>query len=157
MEVQRIEDPSRYPARPEERLAPAFRPRVKALGLSGIRQHDLRRTCIAIHVEAGTHPKIVQDRVGHSAIRLTMEVCGKIAGKMKLSTNEQVRLGALAGIALSAPTPDPPPGAAPQSLRKLRLHGRKRVQVLTDGDPKKTPPDNKLPWTTEIQEWDAIR
>ena len=36
---------------------------LKALGLSGIRPPDFRRTFIAMHVEAGTHPKLVQESV----------------------------------------------------------------------------------------------
>jgi integrase len=59
-----------------------FAPALKGLGLSGIRQHDMRRTFIAMHVEAGTHPKFVQDRVGPSGIRLTMDVYGKVACNM---------------------------------------------------------------------------
>ncbi len=53
------------------------------MGLTGIRLHDLRRTFIAVHVEAGTHPKLVQDRMGHSDIKLTMDVYGKLAGKKR--------------------------------------------------------------------------
>ena len=51
-----------------------FAPALKALGLTGIRCHDFRRTFIALHVEAGTHPKLVQERVGHSNIKLTIDV-----------------------------------------------------------------------------------
>jgi integrase len=43
-----------------------FAPALMALGLKGIRPHDFLRTFIALHVEAGTHPKLVQERVGHS-------------------------------------------------------------------------------------------
>ena len=119
-----------------------FAPALKALGLSGIRQHDLRRTFIAMHVEAKTHPKLVQDRVGHSDIRLTMDVYGKIAGKMKLGTDEETRLNALASTALPADPPDQPStGDTPQSIRKLRLHGRKLMKALTEGDPEQNAPD----------------
>jgi integrase len=101
-----------------------FAPALKALGLSGIRHHDMRRTFIAIHVEAGTHPKLVQDRVGHSDIGLTMDVYGKIAGKMKLGVDEEKRLNALASTALPAQPPEQPPlGDTPQRIRESGSKG----------------------------------
>jgi len=42
-----------------------FLPALRALGLKGIRQHDFRRTFVAMHVEAGTHVTVLQDRLGH--------------------------------------------------------------------------------------------
>ena len=69
-----------------------FQPALTALGLTGIRMHDFRRTFIALHVEAGTHPKLVQERVGHSNIKLTMDVYGTLAGKMALAEEQTARL-----------------------------------------------------------------
>ncbi len=80
-----------------------FDPALKALGLTGIRPHDFRRTFIALHVEAGTHPKLVQTRVGHSNIKLTMDVYGKLAGEMALAEDQAARLDALTAKALPAP------------------------------------------------------
>ncbi|HEV8661543.1 MAG TPA: tyrosine-type recombinase/integrase [Candidatus Methylomirabilis sp.] len=80
-----------------------FAPALKALGVEGIRPHDFRRTFIALHVEAGTHPKQIQERVGHSSIKLTMDVYGKLAGKMALGAEQAARLDALATKALPAP------------------------------------------------------
>jgi len=80
-----------------------FQPALKALGLTGIRPHDFRRTFIALHVEAGTHPKLVQTRVGHSDIRLTMDTYGELAGEMPLGAEQAARFNGLAAKAL----PDP--------------------------------------------------
>lgn len=77
-----------------------FKPALKAIGLAGIRPHDFRRTFIAMHVEAGTHPKLVQERVGHSNIGLTMDVYGKLAGKMALGADQAARFDAMATDAL---------------------------------------------------------
>lgn len=55
-------------------------------------------------MEAGTHPKLVQDRVGHSNIKLTMDVYGKLAGEMALADEQAARLDALTAKALPAPT-----------------------------------------------------
>jgi integrase len=79
-----------------------FAPALTALGKTGIRPHDFRRTFIAMHVEAGTHPKQIQERVGHSDIRLTMDVYGKIAGTMALSREQVARLDAVTARALPA-------------------------------------------------------
>lgn len=83
-------------------------PALRALGITGIRQHDFQRTFIALHVEAGTHPKLVQDRVGHSDIKLTMDVYGKIAGRMTLAQEQEARFEALAARALPTPVPVEP-------------------------------------------------
>ncbi len=42
-------------------------------GLPHVRVHDLRHTTASVLLEAGTHPKIVQDLLGHSTIRLTLD------------------------------------------------------------------------------------
>ena len=80
-----------------------FAPALARLGIAGIRPHDFRRTFIAMHVEAGTHPKLVQNRVGHSDIRLTMDVYGKLAGGMALGTEETAKFNRLEARALPAP------------------------------------------------------
>jgi integrase len=41
--------------------------------LPRVRVHDLRHTTASILLEAGTHPKVVQDLLGHSTIRLTLD------------------------------------------------------------------------------------
>lgn len=46
---------------------------LRRAGLPHIRAHDLRHTTASIPLEAGNHPKIVQDLVGHSTIRLTLD------------------------------------------------------------------------------------
>ena len=85
-----------------------FLPALQTLGIVGVRQHDFRRTFIALHVEAGTHPKLVQERAGHASIGLTMDVYGRIAGQMALATEQEARFAALAVRALPAPAPVEP-------------------------------------------------
>lgn len=77
-----------------------FQPALKALGLTGIRPHDFRRTFVAMHVAAGTHPKLVQTRIGHRNIGLTMDVYGKLAGDIALADEQTRRLAALAAKAI---------------------------------------------------------
>ena len=42
-------------------------------GLPRVRVHDLRHTTASILLAAGTHPKVVQDLLGHSTITLTLD------------------------------------------------------------------------------------
>ena len=93
-----------------------FLPAMKVLGIKGVRQHDLRRTFIAIHVAAGTYPKLVQERAGQSTITLTMNVYGKIAGKMPLTSEQRARLDGIASTALPGGFPEN--GNARQPERK---------------------------------------
>ena len=48
------------------------------------------------------HPKLVQTRVGHSNIKLTMDVYGKLVGEMALAEEQEDRLVDLAFKALPA-------------------------------------------------------
>lgn len=47
---------------------------VDASGLPRIRLHDLRHTHATLALQAGVHPKIVSERLGHSSIAFTLEV-----------------------------------------------------------------------------------
>lgn len=42
-------------------------------GLPHVRVHDLRHTTASLLLEAGVHPKVVQDLLGHSTIQLTLD------------------------------------------------------------------------------------
>jgi len=46
---------------------------MKDLGLPLIRFHDLRHTAATLMLSRGIHPKIVQERLGHSTIQKTMD------------------------------------------------------------------------------------
>ncbi len=48
-------------------------PLLKAAGLEGLRFHDLRHGHASILLRQSVHPKIVQERLGHSTIKLTMD------------------------------------------------------------------------------------
>nr|MBA2600966.1 site-specific integrase [Actinomycetota bacterium] len=47
---------------------------VRASGLPLIRLHDLRHTHATIALQAGVHPKIVSERLGHSTVAFTLDV-----------------------------------------------------------------------------------
>jgi integrase len=46
----------------------------RKVGLPSIRFHDARHTHASIMLKAGIHPKIVQERLGHSSIQITMDI-----------------------------------------------------------------------------------
>lgn len=50
-----------------------FKSALKEAGLPNIRFHDLRHTSATLLLSAGVHPKIVQERLGHSQISLTLD------------------------------------------------------------------------------------
>ncbi|MFC1970460.1 tyrosine-type recombinase/integrase [Chloroflexota bacterium] len=43
-------------------------------GLKGVRLHDARHTHASLMLKQGVHPKIVQERLGHSSIQITLDV-----------------------------------------------------------------------------------
>src|SRR3712207_4321927 len=50
-----------------------FKPLLKRAGLPDIRWHDLRHTCATLLLSRGTHPKYVQQLLGHASIQLTLD------------------------------------------------------------------------------------
>ncbi|CAA9589019.1 MAG: Integrase [uncultured Thermomicrobiales bacterium] len=52
----------------------AFKRLLGAAGLKDVRFHDLRHTNATLLLEAEVHPKIVQERLGHSTIAVTLDI-----------------------------------------------------------------------------------
>jgi integrase len=61
----------------------AFKEMLKAANLPDIRVHDLRHTAATLMMQEGTHPKIVQSRLGHSQISLTMDTYSHVMPDMQ--------------------------------------------------------------------------
>jgi len=55
-------------------LKRSFRPLLKAAKLPEIRFHDLRHTSASLLFAQNVNPKIVQERLGHSSITMTMDI-----------------------------------------------------------------------------------
>jgi integrase len=51
-----------------------FDRRVKAARIPRIRFHDLRHTSATLALAAGVHPKVVQERLGHASISITLDL-----------------------------------------------------------------------------------
>jgi integrase len=56
-----------------ERFSRSFADRVRQLGLPKIRLHDLRHGWATMALTAGVHPKVVQERLGHASIGITLD------------------------------------------------------------------------------------
>ncbi len=51
---------------------------ARRVGLKGIRLHDARHTHASLMLKQGIHPKIIQERLGHSTIAVTSDTYSHI-------------------------------------------------------------------------------
>jgi len=66
-----------------DNLSHEFKAILKASVLPAIRFHDLRHTAATIMLQQGTHPKIVQERLGHASINLTLDTYSHVLPNMQ--------------------------------------------------------------------------
>ena len=52
---------------------------VRRAGIRAIRLHSARHTRASLMLKAGTHPKIVQERLGHSSVTITLDTYSHVA------------------------------------------------------------------------------
>lgn len=62
------------PLRKSNLIRRSFKPLLKAAEVRDIRFHDLRHTHATLALKAGVHPKIVQERLGHASINITLDL-----------------------------------------------------------------------------------
>ena len=63
-------------------VSATFTRRVRALGLPTISIHGLRHTWATLALAAGIHPKVVQERLGHSSIAITLGIYSHVTPGM---------------------------------------------------------------------------
>jgi integrase len=61
-----------------------FKPLLMRAGLPSIRFHDLRHTSATLLLSEGGHPKIVQERLGHSQIGITLDIYSHVLPTMQI-------------------------------------------------------------------------
>jgi integrase len=67
-----------------------FKGTLKMADLPDIRFHDLRHTAATLMLQQGTHPKIVQERLGHSDISLTMNTYSHVLPSLQEDAAEKM-------------------------------------------------------------------
>jgi len=70
----------RYDGKPllPDSITQAWRNLSRQCGLKGIRLHDARHTHASLMLKQGVHPKIVQERLGHASISITLDTYSHI-------------------------------------------------------------------------------
>ncbi|MGX9932000.1 site-specific integrase [Virgibacillus salarius] len=71
-------------------LGRAFRRSIKQSKLNKIRFHDLRHTHASMLFVLGVHPKIVQERLGHSSIQVTLDTYSHMLPNMQEAVAESL-------------------------------------------------------------------
>jgi len=66
-----------------ERVSRAFRSRAKKAGVPVIRLHDLRHTWAMLALTAGIPAKVVQDRLGHSTVAITLNIYSHVTPQLQ--------------------------------------------------------------------------
>lgn len=56
-----------------DRVSKLFDQHIAAAGVPRIRLHDLRHTHATLALQAGIHPKVVSERLGHSTVSMTLD------------------------------------------------------------------------------------
>ena len=60
-------------------VAHRFHKALRDASLSIVRVHDLRHTAATLHLAKGTHPKVVQEMLGHTTVSLILNVYSHVA------------------------------------------------------------------------------
>ena len=67
----------------QRRLHINFKKLLRVAGLPEIRFHDLRHTAATLMLQQGIHPKVVQERLGHSQISVTLDTYSHVLPAMQ--------------------------------------------------------------------------
>jgi integrase len=68
-----------------------------------VRWHDLRHTCAALAIESGAHPKLIQARLGHSSITITLDRYGHLFPSAEQALGEALDAAFVAAEATTTP------------------------------------------------------
>ncbi len=73
-------------------IARHFKPLLRRLELPSIRLYDLRHSHATLLLAAGEHPKVVQERLGHSSITLTLDTYTHVVPGMQEGATRRLEL-----------------------------------------------------------------
>ena len=77
-----------------------FKRRAARLGLPPVRFHDLRHGWATMALEAGEHPKVVAEQLGHASVRVTLDTYSHVT-----PGTQRAAVSRVAGLFLDAPDP----------------------------------------------------
>jgi integrase len=77
------------PLRPRT-FSRSFARHARTAGLPVIRLHDLRHTWATLALSQGVHPKVVQERLGHASIAVTLDIYSHAVPAMQEDAAERV-------------------------------------------------------------------
>ncbi len=78
------------PLRKSNVIRRSFRPLLQSAGVPAIRFHDLRHTAATLLLAQGVHPKVVQERLGHAQIAMTLDTYSHVLPSMQREAAEQL-------------------------------------------------------------------
>lgn len=70
------------PINPSNLRKRSLAPLLRKARLPHIRFHDLRHTCATLLLTQGTHPKFVQELLGHATIAITLDTYSRVIASM---------------------------------------------------------------------------
>jgi integrase len=73
-----------------ERFSRTFTEQVARLGLPAFPLHALRHGWATLALAAGVHPKVVQERLGHATISITLDIYSHVTTGLHSDAAEQV-------------------------------------------------------------------
>lgn len=77
-------DPFGAPLHPD-RFTRAFTSAARRAGVKQIRLHDLRHTWATLALQAGVHPKVVSERLGHATTGITLDIYSHVQPELDAS------------------------------------------------------------------------
>jgi integrase len=80
-------DPDGRPLRPNT-VTRAWRVLAARAGVKAIRLHDARHTHASLMLKQGTHPKVVQERLGHASIQMTLDTYSHVVPGLQQTAAE---------------------------------------------------------------------
>jgi integrase len=78
-------------------LTYAFEKRVELAQLTKIRLHDVRHSYATVGLSTGEHPKVMQERLGHSSISITLDLYSHVTEGVARESADRVAAHILGG------------------------------------------------------------
>ena len=73
-----------------QRLTDLFQAAAKEAGFPVIRLHDARHSCATLALDAGVHPKVVQQLLGHASWSTTMDLYSHRIDRLQREATQRI-------------------------------------------------------------------